>query len=124
MLDFWYSERCHRQIKLFLCVAVCLMIYSTARIAELSFIFTLISVGLGALIHVLRMIKIKLLAENRYNTGLDSVFFILPLLYWLVLILSLPRLHLWALMLQAVGFMALGLFVISIYTQRAPRFSD
>lgn len=124
MLDFWYSARCHRQIKLFLCIAVCLMIYSTARVAELSLMFSLISVGLGAFIHVLRVIKIKLQAQQRYNTALDSVFFILPLVYWLILMLSLPQYHLWALMLQAVGFMALGLFVISIYSQRAQRFSD
>lgn len=124
MLDFWYSPRCHRQIKLLLCISMCLIIYMTARIAELSLTFTLISLGLGALIHVSRMIKLKLQAKARYNTALDSLFFILPLMYWLILMLSLPSLHLWALMLQALSFMALGLFVVSIYMQRAPRFSD
>lgn len=123
MLDFWYSDRCHRQIKLTLCVAVCLMIYYCAKVAELSLTFSLISLGLGVLIHVLRAFKLKLQAQERYNSALDTLFFLLPILYWFGLMLVLPKMHLWALMLQAVGFSVLGLFVVSIYSQRARRFN-
>lgn len=123
MLDFWYSDHCHRSIKLTLCVAVCLMIYYCAKVAELSLTFSLISLGLGVLIHVLRAFKLKLQAQERYNNALDTLFFLLPILYWFGLMLVLPKMHLWALMLQAVGFSVLGLFVVSIYSQRARRFN-
>lgn len=123
MLDFWYSDRCHRQIKLALCVAVCLMIYYCAKVAELSLTFSLISLGLGVLIHVLRAFKLKLQAQERYNSALDTLFFLLPILYWFGLMMVLPKMHVCALMLQAIGFSVLGLFVVSIYSQRARRFT-
>lgn len=123
MLDFWYSDHCHRQIKLALCVAVCLMIYYCAKVAELSLTFSLISLGLGVLIHVLHALKLKLQSQERYNSALDTLFFLLPILYWFGLMLVLPKMHVWALMLQAVGFSMLGLFVVSIYSQRARRFT-
>lgn len=123
MLDFWYSDHCHRSIKLTLCVAVCLMIYYCAKVAELSLTFSLISLGLGVLIHVLRAFKLKLQAQERYNSALDTLFFLLPILYWFGLMMVLPKMHVWALMLQAVGFSVLGLFVVSIYSQRARRFT-
>ena len=121
MLDFWYSDKCHRQLKLALCVVVCLMIYMCAKVAELSIIFSVVSLGLGVLVHVLRAVKLKLLESGHYNRGFDAMFFILPLLYWLTLMVLLPTQHVWALMLQAVGFSVLGLFVISIYSNRARR---
>ena len=121
MLDFWYSDKCHRQLKLALCVVVCLMIYVCAKVAELSIIFSVVSLGLGVLVHVLREVKLKLLESGHYNRGFDAMFFILPLLYWLTLMVLLPTQHVWALMLQAVGFSVLGLFVISIYSNRARR---
>lgn len=116
MLDFWYSARCNRQVKLALCVAVCLMIYACAKVAELS-------LGLGALVHVLRVIKLKLQSQQHYNSIFDVLFFLLPIIYWLGLMLLLPAQHVWALMLQAIGFSVLGLFIVSIYSNRAPRFN-
>ena len=123
MLDFWYSARCNRQVKLVLCVAVCLMIYACAKVAELSLGFSLLSLGLGALVHVLRVIKLKLQSQQRYNSIFDVLFFLLPIIYWLGLMLLLPAQHVWALMLQAIGFSVLGLFIVSIYSNRAPRFN-
>ncbi len=121
MLEFWYSEKCNRQIKLALCVLLCLVIYSCAKVAELSMAFSVMSLGLGALVHLLRQLKLKLQANGRYNSGFDALFFTLPCVYWLILIFLLPTQHVWALMLQAVGFSVLGLFVVSIYSHRARR---
>ena len=123
MLNFWYSERCNRQIKLGLCVAVCLLIYYCSKVAELSLLFTGLSLGLGALIHVLRQLKMSLQQKKRYNSAFDAIFFILPLAYWLLLMFRLPTQHVWALMLQIIGFSILGLFVVSIYSNRARRFN-
>lgn len=122
MLDFWYSDQCHRQIKLGLCVAVCLVIYMCAKVAELSLVLSLMSLGLGALLHLFRQLKLTLQQKGRYNAGFDALFFILPLVYWLMLMFLLPTQHFWALMLQAIGFSVLGLFVVSIYSHRARRF--
>lgn len=123
MLDFWYSDKCHRQIKLVLCIALCLLIYTCAKVAELSIAFSVMSLGLGALVHLLRQLKLKLQANSRYNSGFDALFFVLPCLYWLVLMFLLPQQDVWALMLQAIGFSVLGLFVVSIYSNRARRFN-
>lgn len=123
MLDFWYSARCNRQVKLALCVAVYLMIYACTKVAELSLAFSLLSLGLGALVHALRVIKLKLQSQQRYNSMFDALFFLLPIVYWLGLMLLLPSQHVWALMLQAIGFSVLGLFIVSIYSNRAPRFN-
>lgn len=118
MLDFWYSEKCHRQIKLTVCIVLCLIIYYTAQIVELHLVFVGLSLILGICIHVLRQFKIKLIREQRYPKSIDAIFFILPILYWLILMITLPKQHLWALILQAIGFIALGLLVISIYSNR------
>ena len=74
MLEFWYSEKCNRQIKLVLCVLLCLVIYSCAKVAELSMAFSVMSLGLGALVHLLRQLKLKLQANGRYNSGFDALF--------------------------------------------------
>ena len=39
MLNFWYSERCSRQIKLIICIATCVMIFMAAQVQQLGAIF-------------------------------------------------------------------------------------
>ena len=39
MLNFWYSERCSRQIKLIVCIATCVMIFMAAQVQQLGAIF-------------------------------------------------------------------------------------
>ncbi|WP_228716178.1 hypothetical protein [Acinetobacter indicus] len=47
-----------------------------------------------------------------------------PLLLLSVLLLFLPKMQLWAMALQALGFILVGLFMVSIYQQRAKRFDS
>ena len=35
MLEFWYSERCTRQIKLMVIIATCILIYAASTVAQL-----------------------------------------------------------------------------------------
>ncbi len=35
MLEFWYSERCSRQIKLIAIIATCILIYTASTVAQL-----------------------------------------------------------------------------------------
>lgn len=121
MLDFWYSDKCHRQIKLFICIATCLLIYVTAKVSALSTSFILASLALGVSIHLLKLWEDKLKAQQRYTTYLDIIFFIFPILVWIFMMFNLPKQHTWALMLQVLSFSALGLFVISLYSTRAQR---
>lgn len=121
MLDYWYSDRCHRQIKLLVCIVVCLIIYFSAQVATLSPMFTLLSLGLGILIHALKQWEYKLKAQQRHIAWLDAVMFITPLCLWLAFVIYLPALNKWALMLQVIGFSTMGLLVVSIYTHRAKR---
>ena len=121
MLNFWYSERCHRQIKLVLCVLTCVLIYMTSQIMALSPLFIGLSLALGAFIHVLKQWEFRRKAQQNHTLWLEVILFSLPLLVWLVMITYLPALHRWALMLQVLGFSAMGLFVVSIYSHRAKR---
>lgn len=124
MLNFWYSERCTREIKLMVSISTCVIIYLCSSIQQLSTSLTLASVGLGVLLHLLRHIYLKIQPNNPYKTGFSIVFFIFPLILFITLIGLIPPQHKLMLSLQSIGFVALGLFIISIYTERAKRHSD
>ena len=51
MLDFWYSARCTRQVKLIVCIMTCAMIYLCSTVQALSAVLTGFSLGLGISIH-------------------------------------------------------------------------
>lgn len=128
MLEFWYSERCNRQLKLIIIIAVCIVIYIASTVAELGLIFVGISLAIGMLMHVLREFRLKLSPENPYAEGFRALKTAIPSVAVISLIGYLPKTgEIWktiALGLQCLGFVAIGLFIVSIYNKRAKRFED
>ena len=128
MLEFWYSERCNRQLKLIIIIAVCIVIYIASTVAKLGPIFVGISLVIGMLMHVLHEFRLKLSPENPYAEGFRALTIAIPMVAVISLISYLPKTgEIWetvALGLQCLGFVAIGLFIVSIYNKRAKRFED
>lgn len=120
MLHFWYSERCSREIKLIVSISTCLMIYLAAKTQQLSPIFVGISLAMGVSIHFIYKFSLKLKTSNHSLRLKMSCILILVLLI-VVLIYALPKMHQMLLAIQSLGFIALGLFMTSIYAERAKR---
>ncbi|WP_130804194.1 hypothetical protein [Acinetobacter ihumii] len=121
MFDFWYSDRCTRSIKLMVCIVTCLIIYLSSSVEKLAVPFVIVSLMLGIINHFLQQ-KIKRIASNNpYAQGFSIIGFVFPIISLITLIGFLPDTHQWALAIQVIGFSALGLFIVSIYQNRAPR---
>lgn len=124
MLSFWYSARCHRQLKLMICIGTCLLIYLASTQAQLPPFWVILSLILGMGLHLLyQWSKRRSWPEHQRRLmywGLNLA----PLLLLAVLLLFLPKMQLWAMALQALGFILVGLFMVSIYQQRAKRFDS
>ncbi len=122
MLDFWYSERCTREIKLIASIIICVMIYYCSSIEKLSPTFTIICLGIGIATHLLHMQSVKIAESNPYAQGFKTLFSIAPIVAVILVICLLPSQHKLFTAIQALGFSALGLFIVSIYQNRAKRF--
>ncbi|MFW1689351.1 hypothetical protein ACG9H2_05125 [Acinetobacter ursingii] len=121
MLDFWYSERCTRGIKLGICIATCVIIYLSSTTEKLPALFVVMSLLLGMIHHFLQQKISRIQADNPYAEGFSIIGFVLPIIALITLIAFLPQPHQWILAIQVIGFSALGLFIVSIYQNRAPR---
>jgi hypothetical protein len=122
MIEFWYSTRCTREIKLIVCIATCIIIYFCSRIQELDVLYTGIAIAIGISVHLFRNLKLKIDPQNPYAQGFNLVLNILPTFSAIFLILMLPKSQQLFLSIQSLGFIALGFFIISIYDNRAKRF--
>ena len=118
MLQFWYSDRCTRQIKLMVCIATCVMIYLCSTVQQLSAMFTGISLMIGMGIHLLRALSLKIAADNPYKNGFTLLFRLMPFTALMTLIAALPTEHKVILILQSIGFTAIGLFILSTFPNR------
>ena len=118
MLQFWYSDRCTRQIKLMVCIATCVMIYLCSTVQQLSAIFTGISLMIGMGIHLLRALSLKIAEDNAYRNGFTILFRLIPFTALITLIAALPTEHKIMLILQMIGFTAIGLFILSTFPNR------
>ena len=118
MLEFWYSDKCSRQLKLMVCIATCVIIYLCSTLQQLSPILTGISVVIGMGLHGLRALSLKITADNPYKQGFTILFVIAPLMALISLISVLPKPHTILLTIQAVGFAAIGLFILSGFPKR------
>lgn len=121
MLEFWYSERCSREIKLVSSLVVCGAIYFCSSITQLAPLWVGFSLALGVLIHILFTQFLKLATSHPYRITLRNGIYIFQLFALLSLAYVLPEQHKWVLWLQCIGFHALGLFLVSIYSNRAKR---
>jgi len=122
MLDLWYSERCTREIKLIVSILTCAIIYYCATIEKLDPTFTGLSLALGISIHVLRMLALKMSKKNLDHQIVKVIFAVLPIMALAILIYFLPTQNKIFTAIQVTGFTALGLFIVSIYQNRAKRF--
>lgn len=120
MLNFWYSERCSREIKLIVSICTCLIIYLASKTQQLSPIFVGISLGVGVSVHLLYKLSLKV-KNSHYQLILKIVLSLLPVLLFVAIYSHLPEMHQMLLGVQSVGFIALGLFISSIYAERAKR---
>ena len=115
MLDFWYSPRCTRQIKLISCISVCCILFLSSKEIKLGTAHALIALIVGMIYHFKYHIEKKLKENNSYNKGLKIIFFILPLVVLLLLLMSLPNFGRLYLSIQTLGFTLIGFFLVSIY---------
>jgi hypothetical protein len=115
MLEFWYSDKCTRQIKLIVCIATCVMIYLCSTVQQLSPMFTGISIAIGMSLHGLRTLSLKIAADNPYKKGFAILTFVMPLIALITLISMLPAEHRLMLIIQLIGFAAIGLFILSTF---------
>ena len=118
MLQFWYSDQCTRQIKLLVCIATCVMIYLCSTVQQLSAMFSGISLMIGMGIHLLRALSLKIAADNPYKNGFTLLFRLMPFTALMTLIAALPTEHIVILILQSIGFTAIGLFILSTFPNR------
>lgn len=128
MLNFWYSDRCTRQIKLFFCISTCILIYIASSKVQLPPLLVVVSLSIGILIHITHNLKSKIHNQNHYYTVQNYTLSLIPILSFTGLIYFLKLKSNSEMMLllaiQCVGFTALGLFIVSIYQNRNPRFEQ
>ena len=120
ILDFWYSARCTRQIKLITCISTCVMIYLSAKPAELSIGFVGFALLIGVGLHSTRECILKFKSQNPHKKAIQWLI-VVPIIALLLLICSLPKAHQFYLAVQSIGFFALGFFIVTLYENRAPR---
>lgn len=123
MLNFWYSERCTRPIKLLICIITVAVTLYFSEMTKLSTSLTLLSLLLGMVIHGLYSLLMKL---PQPNSAWSQSFKILPdltlLMGWILLYLQLPEEHQLAQAVQLFGFSLTGFYIVSIYANRTPRY--
>lgn len=122
LLDFWYSERCTRQIKLMVCIVTCAIVYYCAEIQKLSTLFAVLCLALGLVTHVLYQHTHRLGKDHPYAQGFKLLSSMMPVCLLVVIILMLPTEQLLYTALQCIGFTAIGLFLVSIYESRSRRY--
>lgn len=118
MLQFWYSDKCTRQIKLMVCIATCVMIYLCSTVQQLSAMFSGISLMIGMGIHLLRALSLKIAADPPDKNGFTLLFWVMPFTALMTLMAALPTDHKVMLILQTIGFTAIGLFILSTFPNR------
>lgn len=121
MLDFWYSPRCSHEIKLVSSIVVCIGIYLCSIVVELPALWVGLSLMLGMLTHVLYSVYLKLAPVSAYRNTLHNGIYIFQLFALFGLAYLLPAQYKWILWLQCLGFNLIGLFLVSIYSNRAKR---
>lgn len=122
MIDFWYSERCSRNIKLMICIITIALLYYCGSITKLNILFSSIALLIGISVHVFRQLRLKFISVEHPRPGLNLLLSRLPLLALIVVLLYLPSIDRLVYSAQVIGFTALGFFLVSNYSQRAKRF--
>lgn len=69
-------------------------------------------------LHGLRALNLKIAADHPYKKGFAILIFAMPLITLIILISALPTQHKIVLVMQAIGFAAIGLFILSTFPNR------
>ena len=80
MLEFWYSERCSRQIKLIVVIATCIFIYAASTVAQLDPVFVGVSLAIGIVVHLLHHFRLKISKSNPYANGFSALSRVIPII--------------------------------------------
>ena len=120
MLAYWYNAP--RHIKLIFIVAVCGAVYAANQIQPLSPIYTVLSLILGFGLQVGNYLNSKISNNKSYKSSFGLLIKIYPIFIVVILMYLLPVQDKWILAIQALGFVLVGFFLVSIYQNRAKRF--
>lgn len=93
MLEFWYSERCSRQIKLIVVIATCILIYAASTVAQLDPVFVGVSLAIGIVVHLLHHFRLKISKSNPYANGFSALSRVIPIIALITLFGYLPEQH-------------------------------
>lgn len=120
MLAYWYNAP--RHIKLIFIIGVCAAIYVANQIQPLSPTYTILSLALGFGLHFGQYLQTKISDRGSSKSNLQFLLRIYPFIIVAIVVWILPPLHNWIITIQALGFVLVGFFLVSIYQNRAKRF--
>lgn len=120
MLAYWYNAP--RHIKLIFIIAVCSAIYAANKTQPLSPSYTILSLGLGFGLHFGQYLQTKTPDRSSYKSNFQFLLRIYPFIIVALVVWMLPPQHNWIVTIQALGFVLVGFFLVSIYQNRAKRF--
>lgn len=119
MLAYWYSAP--RHIKLIFIIAVCAAIYVANQVQPLSPTYTVLSLVLGFGLHFGQYLQTKIPPRSSYKSNFQFLLRIYPLIIIAIVMWVLPPQYNWVGTIQALGFVLVGFFLVSIYQNRAKR---
>ncbi|MCH2071899.1 hypothetical protein [Acinetobacter pittii] len=120
MLAYWYNAP--RHIKLIFIIVVCVAIYAANQVQPLSPTYTVLSLVLGFGLHFGQYLQTKIPDRSLYKSNFQFLLRIYPFIIVAIVVWILPPQHNWIVMIQALGFVLVGFFLVSIYQNRAKRF--
>lgn len=121
MLAYWYNAP--RHIKLIFIIVVCVAVYAANQVQPLSPIYTILSLILGFSLHIGHYLNTELSNNTSGKSSFRFLSSIYPIFIVVILMYLLPAQHKWILAIQALGFVLVGFFLVSIYQNRAKRFN-
>ncbi|KQG45690.1 hypothetical protein KIP84_16270 [Acinetobacter sp. BHS4] len=121
MLAYWYNAP--RHIKLIFIIVVCVAVYAANQVQPLSPIYTILSLIFGFGLHIGHDLNTKFSNNTSGKSSLGVLIKIYPILIIIILMYLLPVQHEWIHLIQALGFVLIGFFLVSIYQNRAKRFN-
>ena len=128
MLKFSNTDRQQRQFKFIAIILICTAIYVSSLSMQLSPILILVSLVVGILIYLMRHFRLKLKADHPYANGFRSLSNVIPIVIFITMMGYFPQqksaFETIALGIQVLGFMGIGIFLVSTYSNRAKRMTD
>ncbi|MBE2171246.1 hypothetical protein IIQ44_04935 [Acinetobacter oleivorans] len=120
MLAYWYNAP--RHIKLIFIIAVCATIYVANQVQPLSPAYSILSLIFGFGLHGGHYLNSKISNDTSGKSSFRFLSSIYPIFIVVILMYLLPAQHKWILAIQALGFVLVGFFLVSIHQNRAKRF--